>query len=331
MIRYSLTFMQLDNIQSMGGKARAESLSPKIRSEIAKKAAEARWNLPSASHEGELRFPDDISIPCYVLEDGRRLLSSRSLQTATLMSDNKASGEKVARTLATNWFKSLVNNKLEAALTNPIKFIYKGTVIYGYPAETLTALCKALVNAQAEFTTTLQLRMVKRAAVLLGAFAEVGLVALIDEATGYQNERAKNALAEILEKFIAKELRPWTRTFPLEFYKQIFRLKEWPFDPSTMKSPRVLGKYTNNIVYDRIAPGVLKELREKNPIVDGRRKHKHFQWLTGEIGHPKLMAHLEGAKILMRESNSWEEFMQKLDRHYPVYEATELGFEVQVV
>jgi ATP-dependent DNA ligase len=39
--------------------------------------------------------------------------------------------------------------------------------------------------------------------------------ALVDEATGYQKERAADALARILEAFIAKELQPWIKTmFP---------------------------------------------------------------------------------------------------------------------
>ena len=246
------------------------------------------------------------------------------------MSDNKESGAKVARTLATNWFKSLVDSNIEVALTTPIKFIYKGTVIYGYPAETLTALCKTLVNANANFSTALQLRMVKRAAILLSAFAEVGLVALIDEATGYQYERAKKALADILEKFISKELRAWTKTFPTEFYQQIFRLKGWRFDPASVKRPVIIGLYTNDVIYKRLAPGVLKELRSKNPVVDGRRKHKMFQWLTGDVGHPKLRSHIDGVLALMRISENWAQFKQFLKKAYPAYETTELGLEIQV-
>ena len=116
----------------------------------------------------------------------------------------------------------------------------------------------------------------------------------------------------------------------MEFYEHIFRLRGWPFDPSTMQSPRVLGKYTNNIVYARLAPGVLEELRKKSPPVDGRRKHKFYRWLTGDVGHPRLLAHLEGVKIIMRESTTWDVFLQKLDKHYPIIETTELGFDISL-
>ncbi len=205
-------------------------------------------------------------------------------------------------------------------------------MIYGFPAETLTALCKALLkpSARDERRSEVRRRMAEKAALLLGAFAEVGIIALVDEATGYQYDRARDALARILEQFIAKELQPWTRAFPLEFYQQIFRLREWPFDPATMQSPRVLGKYTNNIVYARLAPGVLDELRKKSHDAEGRKKHKYYRWLTGEVGHPRLLAHLEGVKIIMRESNSWEEFLEKLNKHYPIIETTELGFDVEL-
>lgn len=206
-----------------------------------------------------------------------------------------------------------------------------GNVAIGYRAEILPMVCHVYEDAdRADAIRPNQQHVADAARIISRSFSKLGIIALVDEATGYQYDRARDALAKILQKFIAKELQPWTRTFPLEFYQQIFRLKNWPFDPAKMQGPRVLGRYTNNIVYARLAPGVLEELREKNPKVDGRRKHKHFQWLTGEIGHPKLMAHLEGVKIIMRDSTTWEEFLTRLNRHYPRLITTELGFETEL-
>jgi len=169
-----------------------------------------------------------------------------------------------------------------------------------------------------------------QAEILIRGLAEVGIIALVDEATGYQKDRAKAALAEILEKFVAKELQGWTRTFPIEFYENIFRLQNWPFNPKSVRRPSVIGHYTNNIVYKRLAPGVLKELRQKNPIVDGRRKHKLFQWLTGDVGHPKLKSHIDGVLALMRVSDTWEEFKKLVKKAYPIIETTELGMEIEL-
>ncbi len=75
---------------------------------------------------------------------------------------------------------------------------------------------------------------------------------------------------------------------------------------------------------------MLKELREKNPVVDGRRKHKHFQWLTGDVGHPKLRSHLDGVLALMRVSDTRTQFEKLLNKAFPMYETTELGLEIEV-
>ena len=145
----------------------------------------------------------------------------------------------------------------------------------------------------------------------------MGVIALVDEATGYQEIRAKRSLAKILEEFIDKNLHKWTLTFKFEFYEQIFRLKGWN-GPHGHKRPGVIGHYTNDLVYARLAPGVLDELRRKNPVLpDGYRKDKHHQWLTPELGHPKLQAHIEGVIALMRASSDWDQFYQMLQVSYP--------------
>ncbi len=102
-----------------------------------------------------------------------------------------------------------------------------------------------------------QLKVAQRCDILIRSLATVGVIALVDEATGYQEVRTQNALATILEKFIDKELQPWTRTFLYEFYKQIYKLKNWQGVESPRR-PSVIGHYTNDIVYSRpFAPGGL--------------------------------------------------------------------------
>jgi len=74
---------------------------------------------------------------------------------------------------------------------------------------------------------------------LLRGFAEVGVIALVDEATGYQRIREEKALATILEKYMARELQPWTRTFPYEFYELIYRLRKWPGPEGHKRTARI--------------------------------------------------------------------------------------------
>ena len=223
-----------------------------------------------------------------------------------------------------------ITNDLKKTSSQVIFKAKNGQRAFGYPAELLPKVCEVFLKARDEGSLKLnQMHIAKRAEILIRSLAQVAIVALVDEATGYQDIRARNALAEILETFIAKELQAWTSTFPLDFYKEIFRLNGWRFDPTSVKRPVVIGKWTNDIVYDRLAPGVLTELKEKNPKVDGRRKHKHFQWLTGEVGHPRLLAHLEGVKMLMKVSKTWNEFKVRVNEFYPKIITTDLGFELE--
>jgi len=290
----------------------------------------------AASHEGDIKL-GDITIQCAVLKDGRRVLTQSDFMIA-LGRSRQAKGRayytgdvNLPAFLTAQNLKPFIDSDLHVT-SSQIEFRpLKGARAFGYSAELLPKVCEVFLRARdAGVLVATQLHIAKQADVLMRGLAHVGIIALVDEATGYQYDRAREALAQILEQFIAKELQPWTRTFPLDFYREIFRLKGWPFDPATMQGPRVLGRYTNNIVYERLAPDVLKNLREKNPVVDGRRKHKHFQWLTGEVGHPKLLAHLEGTKMLMKVSASWEEFLERMDKFYPVLTVTELGLEVPV-
>ncbi len=268
----------------------------------------------------------NVEIECYVLEDETRVLSRGGFQAAlgrhrTSKRHQPDDGVNLPAFLAAGNLAPFVSKDLVTAST-PVAFKApaRGPVAYGYPATVLPQVCEVYLKARdAGALLPSQRHIADRAEILIRGLATVGVIALVDEATGYQEIRAKKALAEILEKFIAKELRPWTRTFPPEFYSEIFRLKGWP-GPDGVKRPSVIGHYTNDIVYDRLAPGVLDELKRLNPpIAPGRRKHKNFQWLTGDVGHPKLKEHLIGVMALMRASpdRGWTNFKRILARSYP--------------
>ena len=80
----------------------------------------------------------------------------------------------------------------------------------------------------------------------------------------------------------------------------------------------MIDSYTNDFVYERIAPGVLDELRLVNPVMpQGWRRNRHHQWFTPEFGHPKLKEHLAAVIALMRAAPSWDAFKRSLDRALP--------------
>ena len=266
----------------------------------------------------------DIEIQCYVLEGETRVLSQRGLQAGIGMGTGGGTtmrgAPRIAAFAASLEQKGLNTNDLVARSQSPIEFQPPGggRTAYGYPATLLVDLCNAILSARdAGVLQKQQAHIAKQADILIRGLAGVAIIALVDEATGYQDVRARRALATILEKFIAEELQPWTKTFPYEFYELLYKLRGWD-GPDGHKRTHQVAKDTNDIVYDRLAPGVLDELRRKNPTVKpGRRRHKHFQWLTGEVGHPKLKEHLVGAMALMRAAPNWGAFKRALQRAYP--------------
>lgn len=85
--------------------------------------------------------------------------------------------------------------------------------------------------------------------------------------------------------------------------------------------PSLVGKLTNDLVYQRLAPGVLDELTKLNPkTTKGTRRHRHHQWLTRDVGHPRLREHLSAVVALMKASAKWEDFKRMINRALPKYE-----------
>lgn len=322
------------SMQSKGGHARAEALSPEQRSEIASAAAAARWGIPQATHTGELKI-GHVVIRCAVLEDRTRVLTQRDFLQALGRSGKPAAGrgsadlvlfEKGSPLLDSENLKPFISNELFASIS-PVQFrVPEGARAWGYKAELLPKVCEVYLQARdAGALRKNQLKFATACDVLMRALAHVGIIALVDEATGYQEVRDRLALQKILDLFINKELSRWAKRFPDEFYKEMFRLKGWQWQGMKINRPSVVGHYTNDVVYQRLAPGVLDELKRINPPDEaGQRKHRHHQWLTPDVGHPKLRDHLNGVIALMRASTSWDQFKRMADRAFPKMNTTML-------
>ena len=93
-----------------------------------------------------------------------------------------------------------------------------------------------------------------------------------------------------------------------------------PYPPPEGRKPSFVGHWTNDVVYKRLAPGVLNRLRELNPRKkSGHREHKHHQYFTEDYGVPELKQHLFAVQALMRASNKWDDFHRRLERAFPEY------------
>ena len=298
--------------------------SPK-RQDICKKAAMERWHptTPLAPYNGTLKLAD-YEMPCDVLEDGTRLL--RRKQFLKAMGRGTLGGKTLQRSIDQNLPIILTANNLtpyrtpEIVLTlSEIKFrLPNGQKVVGFPAQALPEVCKIYLNARKDgVLNKQQLKIASQCEIMLMAFARVGLDALIDEATGYQNVRDRNALQKLLEKYVYDEVREWTKRFPDDFFQQAYKIHGWQYPRLTGKNhPQYLGKFINKYIYDKMPPGVLEELKKKNPMNEnGNRQHRHHQFLTQDIGNEKLKEQLNIVTTVMKISknmNEFKDYMEKL-------------------
>lgn len=146
--------------------------------------------------------------------------------------------------------KDFISNDLRTLVTVPRKYRDPrgGPIRIGLEATLLPKVCEVWLKARdAKALTKIQLPVADRADILMRGLAHTGIIALIDEATGYQRDRAKDALATILEAFIAKELQAWISTFPSEYYQELFRLRGLDYPAASVRRPQYFGCLTNDI------------------------------------------------------------------------------------
>ncbi len=267
-----------------------------------------------ATHQGKLKIGDK-ELNCAVLENGTRVL----YHSAIFKAFNRPSrgnikvGSRVINMpsfIDANNLQPYIGADLADVINSPIRYQSKtGRIFEGYKAEILPLLCDVYLLARTDNALTAkQQPLAIVSEVLVRSLSKVGIVALVDEATGSQEDREKDELQKILAAYVREEFLPWTRRFPEEFYKEMFRLKNWNYKGNP--KPGIVGKITNTLVYEMLPEGVLEELQNKNPvdIKIHRRKLKHHQYLTESTGVPHLDKHLVSVITIMRACDTWEQF-----------------------
>ncbi len=325
-----------NNSASKGGKIRAERLSPEKRADIAKKAAITRWrgsqdngsNNLIASFPGTL-FINDLVLPCAVLDNGVRVLSETGMTKALGSTRGGAHWKRLHENpsrdylpvfLSANNLEPFVSPSLHAALSNPILYKTKsGAIAYGVLATLVPEICETWLKARKVrgVLNAAQEEIADKAERLLGGLARVGIIALIDAATGYEQYRDRYELNKILQAYVSKQLLPWEQRFPEDYYKELFRLRGWSYSPPQPKRPRIISQLTSELVYQKLPEGVYAELKSRNPIIkDGRRAHKNFQFLTENVGNPHLEKQLTAVITLMKASPNWGTFKRLFNRAF---------------
>lgn len=264
----------------------------------------------------------EIEIPCYVLNNGERVFSGRGIQKA--IGYESKSGQWMGTFLKTNGLSSYFyagDNNIVKQFQTPIPFKRSNaggsqSITYGYEATLLIDICSAIIDANRAGVYS-NVEVVSKADIIIRAVAKTGIIALVDEATGYNKakERSKTELQDWLAKYINSEADKWVKMFPDQFFEDVNKMRGWSWDCK----PRYMGKIINDIVYERIAPFILEELRKKNPKSEsGNRKYKYHQFLTSEEGKPLLRQHLAILHSFTLASDyNWGRFMALLDKAHP--------------
>jgi hypothetical protein len=300
------------------------------RREIARMGGKARWaDLPPAIHEGPLKLGEAV-IPAAVLKDKRRVLTQSAVMKA-LGRARQAKGRSyyegdvnLPAFITAKNLKPYIPKELYVT-SSQIEFrTLSGGKAFGYPAELLPKICGVFMDADAAGVLTKpQKHIAAQARLLMRGLAETGIIALVDEATGYQAFRPKDDLQKILAAYISPELLPWTERFPLEFFKEMFRVYGWAW-PYTAENypgpqgPRYAGKLIKKIIFENLPPGVLEKLDELNPADSKwQRKSRMSQLLSSEIGHPHVEKLVAVNTTLFRISDNREDFKRHYMKAFP--------------
>lgn len=256
-------------------------------------------------HQGELDL-SGFKIPCYVLEDGTRIISGRGMQDALKMVDpemKETAGTRLKRHLGQKSLKPFIFRDKSPDHFTPIVAYLGGKKIHGYEATVLVDICDAFLEARKTIKLSpRQKTIADQCEMLVISFAKVGLIALIDEATGYQKQ--KDEYQKLVSLYIDERMRKWVKTFKDDYYEQLYKLLDWDWDAfkaGKKNHPQYIGKLTNELVYYKLPAGILEELDRLNPKnLKGNRKHKQHQFLSESVGYRHLIEHLAQITIIAK-------------------------------
>lgn len=265
-----------------------------------------------------------ITVPCAVLSNGKRIIFQREI--VGLLTDNKKGG--LSRYFQAKNLQPFVPEKFKGVeLENVIlTFPYGPSIAQAFEGTDLIEICDMYLKArQAEGErrvklTQAQRDLAARAEIITRAFAKVGIVAAIDEASGYQ--KAQNEYQQLLAQYIAEDLQPWLTTFGENFYYQIYRLKGWDwsrYSDDKINHPWEVAKITNRIVYEKLPTGVLEKLRELSPRNEsGNRKNRLYRHLASP-GYVHLVKHLGHVEAIMEHHHDldWIHALHEIDGRFP--------------
>lgn len=264
---------------------------------------------PFAKYSGQLKLGNTL-IDCYILDTEERVISLG----ATVRAIANTTTSDLAEYIGVKGLKSYINSELIAAETIIFNIPGIPTVGKGITAERFLEICHAYVLAfsAGDLTTERQREIAIRCSVLLSSCAKIGLIALIDEATGFQYEREPDALQIKLQAFFSEELREWEKTFSDELWEEFGRLTNW--QGALHHRPKWWGKLVMELIYEALDPDVAEHLKNHKP--PPRHRLNYHQWLSSDFGLNALVNHINQVIGIAKTCETIHELKEKVKHYY---------------
>jgi hypothetical protein len=262
--------------------------------------------MPHSLLRGSLPM-GDVAFDCHVLNDAEH---SRVLTAGEVV--RALTGRTSRPGSLSQYLERVPGYRPEAIKSRTITFRLPGlpTPAIGYEATLLVEICEMYLDArEAKLLKPSQMKIAAMAETIVRACAKVGIIALVDEATGYEKIKKKQALQIKLQAFIADDMHEWIKVFPDDFWFELARLEGIRYSPRNR--PLRWGKYVMAFVYDAIDSDVGQELRRINPEPHYRKNH--HQWLKN-YGKEAVHRQIGSVIAIMKLCDDMPDFKRKFDR-----------------
>src|SRR2546425_61334 len=127
-----------------------------------------------------------LTLPCYVLDDGTRVLSGRGMQEVLKLVDDEKPrsgqpGTRLSRFFGYSNLKPFIFNDKGVDHFKPIICFHGNAKIHGYEATVLVDICNGVLEARRQGIklTERQKMIADQCEILIRSFAKVGIIALI--------------------------------------------------------------------------------------------------------------------------------------------------------
>ena len=266
-----------------------------------------------------------VNVDCYVSDNELRLISMRGMVKA-LSGDDHGDTDRIIAAVPIRSYLNFISmaDKNESKKTTKhsdnadskaVSFVdltLPGTTTIAkcITHDGFLDICRAYMFAFANDTlkTDKQKRIAVNCSAILAGCAGIGLMALIDEATGYQQHRANDALQIKIQAYILDELRGWEKAFPDELWEEFGRLTNW--DKPLQHRPKYWEKLVYELIYDALDPDVAEYLKTNKP--NPKYKQNWHQWLSKDFGAKALHIHINQVVGIAKTCDSIIELKEKV-------------------